>query len=388
MGVRKITGGLALIAIVAGSALAYRFWLEGTRIAPDRVLISGNIEVVDVQISFKIPGRVEKRPVDEGYIVKEGQVMAQLETADIEADLALREAELAAAKAALAALEAGSRPQEKDAARSAMERAKASLEELEHGSRRQDIAVAEAAVASAQADKERLGADLARATNLRERTQNAISQEDYDRVVAAHRVAVEKLNEAKQKLDLVKEGPRPEQIDQARAALAQAKAQDLLVQEGPRKEDIEQGLAKVRQAEAAVLAAKTRLSYATVTAPMPGVVLSKNIEPGEYVAPGTPVVTMANLNDIWLRGYISEGDHDRVKVGQRALVTLTTHSGKTYEGRVSFISQEAEFTPKTVQTVNEREKLVYRVKVDIDNKNWDLKPGMPADAEILVGEEK
>jgi len=164
--------------------------------------------------------------------------------------------------------------------------------------------------------------------------------------------------------------------------LAQAKAEYDLVKAGPRREVIDQARAQLEQARAALQLAKTQLGYATVVSPLTGVVLSKNIEPGEYVAPGTAVVTVGDLVNVWLRAYIEETDLGRVKVGQRAWVTTDTDPGKKYPGRVSFISDEAEFTPKNVQTQKERVKLVYRIKIDITNPEMELKPGMPADAVI------
>lgn len=128
--------------------------------------------------------------------------------------------------------------------------------------------------------------------------------------------------------------------------------------------------------------ARTRLSYATVASPLSGTVLSKNVEPGDYVAAGTPVVTVGTLADVWLRAYIEETDLGRVKLGQAVDVTADTFPGKKYAGRVSFISPQAEFTPKSVQTRKERVKLVYRIKVDIPNPEMELKPGMPADGTI------
>lgn len=134
--------------------------------------------------------------------------------------------------------------------------------------------------------------------------------------------------------------------------------------------------------------AETRLGYATVRSPLTGVVLAKHTEPGEYVAPGTPVVTVGDLVHVWLRAYINETDLGRVTVGQQARVSTDTYPGKVYEGRVSFIASQAEFTPRNVQTKAERVKLVYRIKVDIANPKMELKPGMPADAEVLLtGEE-
>jgi HlyD family secretion protein len=189
---------------------------------------------------------------------------------------------------------------------------------------------------------------------------------------------------AEEQLKLVEEGPRQEQIAQARAALAQARERFVLVKKGPRRETIDQGRARLDQAKQALALAETRLGYATVGSPLSGVVLSKNVEPGEYVAAGTPIVTVGDLQNVWVRAYINETDLGRVKVGQRVHVSTDTYPGKRYEGRVSFIASQAEFTPKNVQTEKERVKLVYRVKIDIRNPNMELKPGMPADGEILT----
>jgi HlyD family secretion protein len=191
-----------------------------------------------------------------------------------------------------------------------------------------------------------------------------------------------KVREATEQLDLARKGPRQEEIDQARAALAQATQQYEMIKIGPRVEDIDAARARAAQAEAAYRLAEVNLGYATLRAPMSGIVMSKNIEPGEYVSPGTPVVTMGDLKNVWIRAYVNETDLGRVKVEQTARVTTDTYPGRVYRGRVSFISSEAEFTPKTVQTEQQRVKLVYRIKINIDNSSMELKPGMPADAVI------
>jgi HlyD family secretion protein len=372
------------ILVLAGAATAvvvYQFGWARSAGDPDSLRLSGNIEVIDAQVSFKIAGRVDARPVDEGYTLEQGQLVAVLDTSDLKHDVALRQAEVQAAEAALAELLAGSRPQEITAAEAAMHKAAAFVEELEHGSRPQEIAVAEAVVRSALAEKNRLEDELARATRLRK--QNANSVEDLVRAQAAFDVAVALHRQAQERLALAKEGPRLEQIAQARAALAQAKAQYELVKIGPRSEDIDQARARLGQTKASLGLARTRFDYATLKAPMSGVVLSKNIEPGEYVNPGTPVITMANLKDVWLRAYVDARQVGRLRIGQSARVTTDT-PGQAFTGRVSFISSEAEFTPKTVQTEQERVKLVYRVKIDIPNPDGALKPGMPADAQIQL----
>jgi HlyD family secretion protein len=370
------------VLLAAGAAAYYGFFVVGG-VSDGRIRVSGNIETTEVQIALKIAGRVEQRTFDEGEMVKQGQVVARLDTADLQCNVALRRAELHVAEAALAALEAGSRREEIDAAKSAWRKAVAALADLEAGSRPQEIRVAEAAVAAAAADADRWKANFGRATALFRR--KTISEEEFDAARAAYRVAVEKHNEAVEQLRLAKEGFRKDQIAQARAAADQAKAQYDLIVAGPRQEDIQQGRARVEQAKAAVQLAETQLGYATVVSPLTGVVLSKNIEPGEYVAPGTPVVTIGDLENVWLRAYIEEADIRQVKVGQRARVTTDPFRGKKqqeYEGRVSFIAEKAEFTPKNVETQEQRVKLVYRIKIDIKNRGMELKPGMPADAVI------
>ncbi len=372
---------LAIVVILlAGSGGGYWLLRQHRGELDGRIRVSGNIEATEAQVAFKIAGRVEQRLVDEGMMVKQGAVIALLDTADLRCNVAVREAEVHAAEAALSELLAGSRREEKEAAKAAVEKAAHALADLEAGSRPQEIAAAEAAVAAAAADMKRLEADLRRFTTLFQR--RTISAEEYDAARAAYDVAMEKHRQAVEQLKLVREGPRKEQIEQARSALAQAKAQYDLVKAGPRREDIEQGRARLEQAKASLRLAQTQLSYAAVYAPLTGVVLSKNIEPGEYVAPGTAVVTVGDLMHVWLRGYIEEPDWEHVKVGQRAWITTDAKPGKNFEGRISFISQQPEFTPKNVQTQKERVKLVIRIKIDITSPKMELKPGMPADAVI------
>jgi HlyD family secretion protein len=326
---KAIVAVAIILAIGAGIAAWFRF-RESAEVGVIRV--SGNIEVTDVDVSFKIPGRLLQRSVDEGMFVSAAQPIARLDSADLEREASMKEAELQVAEAVQRDLVAGSRPQE--------------------------IARARAAVAAAQAEAERLSGDLERAKALHEK--DVISRQEFERARAAYEVADERRKEATESLHLVVEGPRREQIEQARA--------------------------RVRQAKEALELARTRLSYAAIVSPLAGLVLSKNVEPGDYVAPGTPVVTVGALDASWLRAYIEETDLGRVKVGQHVEVTADTYPGKKYAGRISFIASQAEFTPKNVQTQKERVKLVYRIKVDVSNPDMELKPGMPADAVIRTDE--
>ncbi len=371
-----------VVLLAAGGVFAFRTIRSAMQDDAGTLRISGNIEVTDVEVSFKIPGRVERRAVSEGEIVKAGDLAAQLDRTELDQEVAIRRAEVSAAEAALAELVAGSRPEEIGQAEAAVREAQARLDELLAGSRSEEIAAQQAATQRARADVERLKSDLDRQTTLYK--ADVISAREFEGAQTAYQVAQARLREEIERLKLVKEGPRQEEIARARAALAQTRERAALVNKGPRRETIDQARARVEQTRQALAVAETRLAYSTVSSPISGVVLSENVEPGMYVAPGTPVVTVGDLNDVWMRGYIGETELGRVKPGQLVQVTTDTYPGKRYEGRVSFIASQAEFTPKSVQTDKERVKLVYRVKIDIRNPGMELKPGMPADAEIIL----
>jgi HlyD family secretion protein len=320
------------VLLIAAGAAAYGWFQFRPQTNPNVLRVSGNIEITDVEVSFRIPGWVEARPVSEGETVNAGQLIAQLESTELSQEVALRKAEAQAYAAELAALEAGSRPQE--------------------------IAVSRAAVRHAQAELDRLAAEYKRQQDLLAR--NVASQQTFQKAKAEYEVAKSQVEEALERLKLAEEGPRQEEITRAHARLDQAK-QSLAI-------------------------ARTRLGYATLSSPISGTVLSENVEAGEYVVPGVPVVTVGDLVNTWLRAYVNETDLGRVKLGQRVCVSTDTYPGKAYPGELSFIASAAEFTPKNVQTAEERVKLVYRVKINIPNPDLELKPGMPADADIWLGE--
>jgi len=351
---------------------------------PGTVRVSGNIEVTDADVGFKISGRVLERAVSEGDLVTAGQLVARLEDADIRQEVAVRKAEVMAAHAQLSELEAGSRPEVVAQAEAAVQRAAARVRELQTGSRPQEIATAEAAVASAAADFERIRQDYERQRTLFQK--DVIAEREFQAYQSSYDMAQARLREAEERLSLVREGPRAEQVEQAQAALKEAEERLREIRNGPRVETIEQARARLQQTREALQLSETRLGYASIVAPLSGVVLTDSIEAGEFVAPGTPVVTVGDLHHVWLRGYVDETDLGRVKVGQAVQVTTDTYPDKVFRGRITFIASEAEFTPRSVQTTKERVKLVYRIKVDIPNPDMELKPGMPADGVIDTAE--
>lgn len=320
---------LAILLLTLAIFILY-FGLHRTADDPNKIFVSGNIEITEVQASFQVPGRVEQRKVDEGDIVKAGDLIANLDATDFLQEVALRKAELDAAQA--------------------------NYLELVHGYLPEEIAQAQAKFNQTKADFEKLEVDYKRQKELYD--QQVISTREYDVSFAAYEVAKARKIEAEEYLTLLQKGTRVERIVQAEA--------------------------RVKQAQETLAIAETRLGYATIYSPLNGWVLSKNIEPGEYVSPGTPIVTIGNLNDVWLRAYIDETELGKVKLGQKVAVKTDTYPDKVYDGTIVFISSEAEFTPKNVQTEKLRVKLVYRIKIDLPNPNMELKPGMPADGTISL----
>jgi HlyD family secretion protein len=371
---------IIIVAIAIGAAVKYGSDRKASN--PGEIRLSGNIEVTQVDLSFRIPGWVSQRLVDEGMIVTAGQTIATLDPTELNQEAERLTAGADTAQSVLAELEAGSRPEEIAQAQAALQKAKSRLDELVAGSRPQEIAAAQAAVDRAKAEVVFAEANLKRMKDTLQ--SGAVAQDQFENSRMAFEVAQGKLHEAEERLKLANEGSRKEQIAQGKAAVEEAEAMASLAKNGPRKETIDQARSALRQSQQALAIARTRLTYATLVSPVAGVVLSKNVESGEYVAAGTPIVTVGNLKDIWLRAYIVETDLQHVKVGQLVHVFIDS-SVRPYPGRVSFIASEAEFTPKTVQTSKERIKLVYRIKIDIDNPDMELKPGMPADALIEIG---
>jgi HlyD family secretion protein len=322
-----------LFLLVAAIGAGY-FYYRHTRAAAapaGTLLLSGNVEAHESVVAFRTPGRIVALPVEEGKPVKAGDLLARLDDADYEQQVRVDEATLQ------------TRDKELDLA--------------EAGNRTQDIQAAGQTVADAKADLELKRADLERYSALYKR--DAVSTQTRDQADTAFKRAQAVYERAQQNLSEMREGTRKEQIAVSRATLHAA------------KQSLE--LSKVRR------------DYTVLASPVTGVVTVRQAELGEYVAAGTPVVTIADIDQLWVRAYVSETDLGRVHWGQTVTLRTDAYPGKSYKGTVSFISPEAEFTPKTVQTNKERVALVYRIKVDVENPNHELKPGMPADITIEQG---
>ena len=322
----------ALLAIAIG-AVALRFTVFRGNVAGDTLEASGTVEATEAELGFQVPGRIEEVRVREGDRVRTGDELAHLDRAELEARRGQAQAQLGAARALLA--------------------------ELESGSRREEVAQAREALRAANERYADARRDVERTRRLFE--GGARSQEAYDKARLAFEVAESQRDQAQQQVQMVETGPRRERITGQRAVVAQAEA-------------------AVRQIEA-------MLANAMIKAPFDAVVTVRDREPGETVSAGAPVLTVMNFEDRWVRIYVREDRIGAVRLGERATITTDSYRGKTYEGAVSFIASQAEFTPRNVQTSEERVKLVYAVKVRVSgDPAHDLKPGMPADVRLEGGQ--
>lgn len=289
------------------------------------ILLSGTIEARETELSFQVRGRIADLGVDEGDDVTADTLVARLDPRDYQ--LAV------------------------DQAQGQLDAAHATLAELEAGTRKQDLEVAKATLARAKAQRDYSQSEVARTTRLAK--QHLASQEQLDQARLALDVAEASVEEARQQLDLLQEGPRKEDIDHARAQYASAAA--------------------------ALKIAQQNLAYTRLQSKVTGVVSVRMAEAGEVVAAGQPVFKVEEMSRPWVRTYLPETQLVRVKLGQPAQVRVDGLPDKVFQGKLAYISPQAEFTPKTVQTQQLRVDLVYRVKVQVDNSQGLLKLGMPAD---------
>ena len=384
---------VVLLLLCAIGAAGYYIWRSQQNNNGNRILLSGNLELTQVDISFKIAGRLIERTVDEGTWVKKGQLIARLDPLQLREQAARDKANIINAQSGYQQLETSIAYQratlESDiAARKAdLAQASAVLDAMLTGSRPQDIQQAQAAVTDATAQLQLAQQDWERAQRLFKNED--FSRQQYDQAKTKLDSAQALLHQAQERYSLVKEGPRKEDIAAQRAVVARAEAAVKTAEanrlELKRKEqELVQRKALIAQSTAQAGISEAQLNDTEVYTPIDGVVLVKSAEPGEVLGAGTTIVTIGDLEHPWLRGYINETDLGRIKLGQKVKLTTDSYPNKSYSGTISFISSEAEFTPKQIQTKEERVKLVYRIKIDVDNSSHELKNNMPVDAEIIL----
>ncbi|MGH7504047.1 MAG: efflux RND transporter periplasmic adaptor subunit [Longimicrobiales bacterium] len=319
--------------VLIGGAVALYFLLTGDDSDAGVIIAAGTVEATEADIGFQTGGRISEVLVAEGDRITAGQVLARLDQAELGARLSAAEAQVEVARAQLAELRRGPRPEE--------------------------VAQARAVVAAAAQRLENARTEAGRAQRLFD--GGAISRQALDQATTQRSVL--------------------------EAQHAQAREQLLALERGTRTERIAASAAQLEQAEASAEQVEAVFAYAIARAPWAGLVSTRHREPGETVPPGTPVVSVLNPDDRWIRVYIGEADLSRISIGQEVAITADGLPDARFAGRIEHIAEEAEFTPRNVQTPEERSRLVYAVKVRVlEDPELRLKPGMPADVHVQVAD--
>ena len=384
---------LAVAALLVVAALAVGYFFTH-REKENLLRASGTIEATDIDVSFQVAGRVAEVLAVEGQAVHSGDVLARMDAAELTQHMNQIQASLDAVvnqtRLQEGVVEFRRATVEEQVTQTQSEAAalRAASERVREGSRPQQIRVAEADLAQAEAQLVQRRADFDRSTLLL--GEGIIPRQQFDATEAALRTAEANRDAASQRLVLAQEGSRSQEIVEADARAMAAESAVRVAEAGRKEVDVQRAAvdvarARERELRAQLEAVRTQLGYTEIHSPLNGVTLTKNVESGEVVSPGTPVVTVADTEELWMNVYIPETQTGLVKLGQTVRVRVDSFPTETFEGKVTFVSPESEFTPKTIMTPEERVKLVYRVKLSLANKEQRLKPGMPADAEIMLG---
>ncbi len=321
---KRILGLVFLAMVISASYWGY------TRYSSDKpggIQVSGTIEATEVNLTARVPGSLEFVSAKQGDTVVKNQLVARISRNDLVA--------------------------QKVRDSLSVQKAEAQLSDLLSGAREQEISDARSAVSTAQVGHDKANADYQRSLTLHK--SGAMPETELEKAETTFKLSKNQLDSARSRLSLIESGSRPDQVRAAGIELERNKA--------------------------VLKASEVMLDDTVINSPIDGTVVTRNYEPGEFVPAGAHIVTVANLNEMWIRTYVSTDDLPHIKLGQQVSFTV---SGMTnyFSGTIIEISSKGEFTPKSIQTRQERTNIVYAVKVKIDNANGIFKPGMPADVVI------
>jgi multidrug resistance efflux pump len=378
---------VAFLALLLGVGVLV-FWGQYNRRSAE-LYYSGTIEATQSNLAFQVSGRVQEVLTDEGRMAQKGELLAVLDRSEFAAlrDQAL--ANLQRSEQNLRQLETVLEvdrevlPAEVDRAAAAERALEAQLREAESGYRSQEVERARLAAEAAQVTLDNARKDKERYDELYRK--GVVAEKARDTFNVQFETALREYQRAVEAYKLSREGFRREEIDTVRSRLAEGQAALRLARSNLKKieaaeQDVEGARAQVAAAKAALSLAEIQLDHTELKAPYTGIILSRNVEPGEVVSPNQEVLSIADLSSVDLKVFVGETEIGKIRPDQPVDVKIDTFPDKTYTGRVAYISPQAEFTPKIIQTHKERVKLVYLVKVSVPNPNFELKSGMPADA--------
>ena len=363
---------VAGFVFVLGALLVFSQWRQ----PPAKV--SGYIEADDMRLGSRVGGRVAEVLVQEGQTIAAGAVLVRLEAYDLGERQQQAEAEHASRCAVLRRLQTGFRDEEIAQAAARVERLTQKVKRLVDGPRLEEIAAARSRQKLAQSQLDRAKLTYDRNAALFRTETGAVTRDVMDRSTEELKVAEAAKETRDQELQLLEKGTRAEEVAEAKAELAEAEQAWLLTKNGSRAEDIEQAQAAVAAAQAALDAILTQRAELEVKSPVGGIVDAVDLQPGDLVAAGAPVLSVIDTSRLWVRAYVPE-NRLQVKLGDQLSVTVDSFPNERFTGEVTYISRQAEFTPSNVQTPDERSKQVFRIKVTLKTGAEKLRPGMAAD---------
>ncbi len=382
---RLILIGFLMLLLGVGAVV---WWGQSNRRGAE-IYYSGTIEATSSNLAFQVSGRVQEILTDEGQSVDAGSVLAVLDRREYVALRDQARANLQRARQNLlqlgTVLEVNRNvlPAEVDRAAAAVKALQAQLAEAESGYRTQEVERARLAADAARVTVENARKDKDRYDELFRK--GVVAEKSRDSFNVQYETALKEHQRAVEAYQMAREGFRREEIDTARSRLAEGQAALRLAQSNLKKieaaeQDVEAAREQVAAVRAALDVAEIQLDHTRLRAPYRGIILSRNVEPGEVVTPSQEVLSIADLSTVDLKVFVAETEIGRIAPGQPVAVKIDSFPDKIYDGRVAYISPQAEFTPKIIQTHKERVKLVFLVKVSVPNPHFELKSGMPADA--------
>ena len=369
-------GAVVLTAASAGAA----YWAFHRK--PEPLRLPGTVEVQEVRLSSKIGGRVKAVLVREGERLQPGQVLVELEAPELEAQREQAQRKRDQAASSLEKLLTGARPEEVAVADAAVTAAEARVVRVKAGWREEEIEQARKELAAAQAEVE-----LAKVEWHRERflaPKGSSTESRYDTARSAYLRWTAQVASARAKLAMMEAGPRKEDIAEAKAEVVRAKAQRDLVKATARSEDVAESTARVAELDARVRELDAQLAEAVVKAPEPAVVEVLAVRPGDILAPNQPVARVLRADDLWVKAYVPATELGKLRLNQAVEVTIDSHPGRRFAGTIDQIATVSEFTPRNVQSVEERANQVFAVKVRVADTQGVFKSGMAADVFVPV----
>jgi HlyD family secretion protein len=379
----KLVGAILVGVVLAGVAAALGFaWPFGRK--SQELKLPGLVEIHEVRLGPRVAGRVKEVLVKESDVVEPGQVLLRLDVPDLEAQRAVWQAKVQEAQAEYEKATNGPRKQEKDAAKAASAAARARLARLTAGYREEEKRQAASEHAAAVADEKHAQQEFDRESRLMSGT--AGKRADYDLARANLMRARGRVQAAKARMDLFNAGSRTEDVAEAKAELARLEANVRLLDEGTRSEDVLSAAARLAEAQARLREAEVLIAESVVKAQESARVELVTVRPGDLVQANQPVVKVLRGGDLWVKTYVPETELGKVRLGQEVAVTMDSFPGRRFVGKVVHVGSESEFTPRNVQSVDERRHQMFGVRIRVEDTQGLFKSGMAAEVFIPVGE--